>query len=269
MFNLPPDFKIDPSVLIFYSGAPHLNSGLAPFTWHPLRQASESPDRLGLELGFGNYIHHLYPTHRIAVIKHAHSGTNLYHDWNPGQNSTDSSDWGEQFSVFVHTVNLGMKKLNAAGYKPIIKAVLWQQGESDADKGGAIAMSYGTNLSHFIARVREQFHLPHLLFIYGYVYPPPNEGKGIGDVRKAEFEIDQNSGDSLAVQGAFVVPTEGLSLRANDPHTPYPNDHIHFGTKGILELGYRMAKAVKEHDSAAGRKENNSSFAGLLYKPDF
>ena len=43
--NLPKDFVIDTSVLLFHSGAPHLNSGSKPYSWIPLRQASESPDR--------------------------------------------------------------------------------------------------------------------------------------------------------------------------------------------------------------------------------
>jgi hypothetical protein len=68
MRNLPPGFKIDTDVMLFNSGRPHLDSGAAPFTWLPLRQASESPDRFGPELGFGNRIAELRPGVKIAII---------------------------------------------------------------------------------------------------------------------------------------------------------------------------------------------------------
>src|SRR3978361_1161500 len=106
--NLPTDFKLNKDVIIFHSGKPHLNSGLPAFTWLPLHQASESPDRFGPEIGFGNRIKELYPTQNIAIIKHAHSGTNLFEDWKPGETLNDTLNWGPQFKPFVQTVMLGL-----------------------------------------------------------------------------------------------------------------------------------------------------------------
>jgi lysophospholipase L1-like esterase len=78
------------------------------------------------------------------------------------------------------------------------------------------------------------------------VYPPPNLGVGRDQVRQAEANVDQDSGNALAVRAAFVIPTDDLEQRAADPNSPLPNDHIHFGTAGQLELGRRMAEKV--HD---------------------
>lgn len=241
--NLPKDFKIDTSVLLFHSGSPHLNSGAKPFTWIPLRQASESPDRFGPELGFGNRISDLQPKKKIAIIKHAHSGTNLYAQWNPGNTVRDSSIWGGQFIDFVFTVNSAIKELRKQGYEPRIKGMLWQQGENDADdlvQSG----NYGKNLIHFIKRVREQFDASKMKFVYGYVYPPPTAGTGRDNVRKAQHDIAQKSKTSLSVKGAILVETDDLNHRADDPNSPYPKDHIHFGSMGTLELGIRMAEAM-------------------------
>jgi hypothetical protein len=83
-----------------------------------------------------------------------------------------------------------------------------------------------------------------MLFVYGYVYPPPNTGAGRDAVRQAEHDVDQGSGSPLAVTGALVVPTDDLEQRADDPMSPLPNDHVHFGTAGQLELGRRMAETV-------------------------
>jgi Carbohydrate esterase, sialic acid-specific acetylesterase len=244
MANLPTGFVPDPRVLLYSSGPPHLDSGSTPNAWVPLRQASESPDRFGPELGFGNHIQELYPDRRIAIIKHAHTGTSLYADWAPGADASDAAGFGPQFQVFVATVTPALQGLRDMGLHPVIRAMLWQQGEADADRGGTVAQQYGQNLGAFIARVRAQWAAPAMLFVYGYVYPPPNVGAGRDLVRQAEHDVDQDSGNALAVPQAFVVATDDLEQRAADPNTPLPNDHIHFGTAGQLELGRRMADKV-------------------------
>jgi lysophospholipase L1-like esterase len=249
MANLPKDFKIDQHVLLFNSGLPHLNSGLAADVWLPLHQASESPDRFGPELGFGNRLRKLFPTHQIALIKHAHSGTNLYAEWNPGADSADTAHWGPQFKTFVDTVTAGIRALRDKGYTPTIRGMIWQQGESDNTDNHA--GDYGANLAHFISRVRQQFSTPQLRFVYGYVYPPPCTDQGRDLIRQGEHDVDQNSGSPLAVKGALLVATDDLSQRADDPNSPLPDDHIHFGTAGILGLGVRMADKIAAIDVSA------------------
>jgi hypothetical protein len=244
--NLPQGFVPDRRVLLFHSGG-HLHSGALPNTWMPLRQASESPDRFGPELGFGNRMQALCPTRQLAIIKHAYSGTNLHTQWAPGKDAADREHWGPQFAQFVATVEAGMQGLRTQGYTPTIQGMLWQQGESDAT--GKPADDYAANLSHFIQRVREQFGVPQMRFVYGYVLPPPLRGPGRDTVRLAQKNLDQDSGSPLAVRGATVVETDDLSHRATDADTKYPADHVHFGTAGTLELGRRMAE--KMHRSLA------------------
>ncbi|MEO6523695.1 MAG: sialate O-acetylesterase [Mucilaginibacter sp.] len=245
--NMTDTMNIDTTVLIFHSGKPHLNSGKQAFTWQPLIQASESPDRFGPELSFGTKIHQLYPDRKIALIKHAHSGTNLYKQWNPGKIASDTSNWGPQFKVFVQTVDSGLNELKKMGYKPIIRGMLWQQGENDAVANDSASVRYAQNLIHFIERIRKQYHSAKLPFVYGYVLPPPNTGRYREVVRQAEHDIDQNSGSPRAVKNAFVVQTDDLSHRATDKDTRYPTDHVHFGTDGTWVLGLRMAQKMAKH----------------------
>jgi len=241
--KLPDDFRIDTRVLLFHS-AGNIQSGAEPNTWLPLRQASETPDRFGLEIGFGNRMMELAPESAVALIKHAWSGTNLYSDWNPGAGPDDREHWGEQFAMLVDTVGAGLAALRARGLHAIIRGMIWHQGESDAKTEHAAR--YGENFRRFIDRVRQQFDAPDLVFVYGYVLPPPNVGFGRDLVRDAQRQVDQDSGSPLAVPGAHVVETDDLSLRANDPDTPYPNDIVHFGTAGILEMGRRMAEKMND-----------------------
>lgn len=245
--NMDDSMKVDRRVLIYHSGKPHLNSNFLPDQWFPLHASSESPDRFGPELGFGSQLQNLRPKARIAIIKHAHSGTNLYKQWNPGKDQNDTINQGLQYKIFMSTVKSGLDSLVKRGYQPVIKGMLWQQGESDADKGEEISKSYGKNLKQFIIRVRQDLKTANMLFVYGYVYPPPNKSIAIDEVRNGQREVASNAKTSLSVRNAYVILTDDLSQRASDKNTPYPKDHIHFGTKGTWELGLRMAEEINKH----------------------
>jgi hypothetical protein len=247
MKNIPDDFKIDKSVQFFYSKK--LGGGGDPLQWGALCQASETPDRFGVELSFGTTLKQQNPNKEIAVIKHALSGSNLYQQWNPGANTKDSKNLGPEFEKFIDTVEKGLKELENRGYNPTIKAMVWQQGESDARDIAGIqnSQNYGPNLRHFIQRVREQLHAPEMLFIYGYVIPVPlDRFTGREEVRMAQKNIDQNSGHHLSLNGAFVIETDDLPLRCDEPNSPYPDDKVHFNTLGILELGKRFAEKIEQ-----------------------
>jgi hypothetical protein len=247
MRNLPEGWKADERVMLFTSGVAKqgggIFSGQAANTWLPLHQASESPDRFGPELGFGNRMQEQTPGRHVAIIKHAWSGTNLYKDWVPGKDAADTASFGKQFRTFVETVDRGMADLRERGNRPVIRGMTWQQGESDA---ATAAHEYAANLTHFIARVREQFHVPDLVFVYGYVCPPPGKRQGCEIIRQAQHDLDQDSGSELSVKNAYVVLTDDLSQRADDKDTPLPGDHVHFGSAGTLGLGRRYAEKMFE-----------------------
>ncbi|MEP6949413.1 MAG: sialate O-acetylesterase [Ginsengibacter sp.] len=246
MANMADTMKINKRVMLFHSAPPGLNSGFPAYTWQPMHQASESPDRFGPELGFASRIMASSPGAQIAIIKHARSGTNLYSQWNPGNDEQDSLHYGSEFKEFMKTVNAGLDSLRARGYEPLIRGMIWQQGEAEAYSPDSISVQYGILLKHFIDRVREQMHAPGMAFLCGYVCPPPLTGSGIRTVRQAEHDIDEKSGMALSVTGAFVIQTDDLSQRANDKDTQYPQDHLHFGTDGTWVLGVRMALIMND-----------------------
>jgi hypothetical protein len=261
--NIPPEFITDTSVLFFYS---RWLQGKGPAeTWIPLSQASETNDKFGAELSMGSELHRLQTSKQFAIIKHALSGSNLYEQWRPGNSPADTAQWGAEFRKFVQTVVAGLKQLRDAGYEPRILAMVWQQGEADArDVAGVdVSRAYGTNLRNFIIRVREQFHCPDMLFVYGYVIPVPlPRFTGREAVRQAQQQLDQHSGHPLALKRAMVVPTDDLPLRANEPNSPYPDDQVHFNTKGMLELGIRYARAIDENDSKRTKNNKKSRVQG-------
>jgi hypothetical protein len=230
-----PDASVlyNESVMLYHSAS--LNSGQPANQWTTLRPASNNQNNFGPEIGFGNRMVELYPDRRIALIKHAVGGTNLAEDWNPGAHPGDTSHFGSQYATFVQTVNSGIASLIAQGYEPVIRGMLWQQGERDS-RFSAFGPVYGRNLSHFIRRVRAQFDAPNMPFIYGQVLPFPLAGYDYRDeVRQGQKDVDEDSGHVSATDGARFVPADDL---------PMNSDNLHVSAAGQMELGIRFAEAT-------------------------
>ena len=241
--NIPATFKVDTTVRFYYSR--FLNQGEGGGQWTALCQASETKDKFGVELSLGTKLQFLYPERRIALIKHALSGSNLYKQWNPGNRSGDIR--GEEYVKFVETVKNALVDLKKQGYRPIIRAMVWQQGEADARDIAGMDQSrrYGPNLKNFIEQVRKEFGCEEMLFVYGTVMPlaaPRFTGREL--VKEAQAAIDEDSGSELSVKNALLIPADDLQMRCNDYKTPMPKDDVHLGTYGILTLGERFADAI-------------------------
>lgn len=241
--NIPATFKVDTTVRFYYSR--FLNQGEGGGQWTALCQASETKDKFGVELSLGTKLQSLYPERRIALIKHALSGSNLYKQWNPGNRSGDIR--GEEYVKFVETVKNALVDLKKQGYRPIIRAMVWQQGEADARDIAGMDQSrrYGPNLKNFIEQVRKEFGCEDMLFVYGTVMPlaaPRFTGREL--VKEAQAAIDEDSGSELSVKNALLIPADDLQMRCNDYKTPMPKDDVHLGTYGILTLGERFADAI-------------------------
>ena len=228
-----PSVLSNESVILYHSAS--MNSGQPANQWTTLRPASNTAGYFGPEIGFGNRMAELYPDRRIALIKHAVGGTNIAEDWNPGAHPGDTSHFGPQFATFVQTVNSGIASLISQGYVPVIRGMLWQQGERDA-RFESFGPPYGRNLSHFIRRVRAQFNAPNMPFIYGQVLPVALAGYTYrDDVRQGQMDVDENSSHVSATDGARFVPADDL---------PMNSDNLHVGAAGQIELGIRFAQAT-------------------------
>ncbi len=241
--NIPAIFKVDTTVWFYYSR--FLNQGEGGGQWTALCQASETRDKFGVELSLGTKLQSLYPERRIALIKHALSGSNLYKQWNPGNRPGDVR--GEEYVKFVETVKNALVDLKKQGYRPIIRAMVWQQGEADARDIAGMDQSrrYGPNLKNFIEQVRKEFGCEDMLFVYGTVMPlaaPRFTGREL--VKEAQAAIDEGSGSELSIKNALLIPADDLQMRCNDYKTPMPKDDVHLGTYGILTLGERFADAI-------------------------
>ncbi len=246
MRNIPRDYKIDTSVHFYYSK--YLNNGKGSERWRELCQASETEDKFGVELSLGTSLKQHFPTREIALIKHGLSGSNLYEQWNPGNRNGEKQ--GEEYTKWLSTVKTALSQLKQQGYTPIIRAMVWQQGEGDAREIAGMENSrrYGENLKNFILQIRKELQAPDMLFIYGEVMPmkaPRFTGREL--VRNAQIAVSEASCSPLSVKNAFLVEGDDLQMRRTDYRTPFPTDDVHLGTFGLLELGERFAKVVYDN----------------------
>ena len=241
--NLPHSFTIDKEVMLYYSK--YTNEGENSMQWIPLCPASESKDRFGMELSLGGTLHHYYPESKIALIKHGLSGSNLYSQWNPG--NQEGCQQGLEYKKFIETVRSGIAELKKKGFQPIIRAMFWQQGEGDARDlaGETNNKAYGKNLNNFIHQVRKDVGTDDMLFVYGTVMPLAAERfPGRNLVKEAQRQIAEAANSPLSVKGAILVEADDLQMLHTDYKTPNPKDDVHLGTFGQLTLGERFAKTV-------------------------
>ena len=256
-----PDSSVlyNTGIMLYHSAS--MNSGQPARQWTTLRPASNSAGNFGPEIGFGNRMAELHPGRQIAIIKHAVGGTDLGANWNPGTNSRDMDHFGPQLMTFVETVDSGIDSLIAQGYIPVIRGMLWQQGERDA-RNSSYGPAYDRNLSHFIRRVRTQFNAPSMPFVYGQVLPVALSGYAYRDqVRQGQFNVDEDSGQVFATDGARLVMADDL---------PMYSDNLHISAAGQLELGIRFADALASVVSAsavdfnADRKIDSADVSALI-----
>ncbi|WP_299230664.1 sialate O-acetylesterase [uncultured Bacteroides sp.] len=241
--NIPRTFNIDKSVMFYYSK--YHNNGKGSEFWHELSPASVKEEWFGVELSFGTSLKRYFPDSNIALIKHASSGTNLYEQWNPGNRKGEKQ--GEEYIKFINTIKASLKQLEDKGYSPMIKAMVWQQGEADAREiaGMENSRKYGENLRNFIYQIRKELNSPNMLFIYGEVMPMEAERfPGRNLVRAAQYNVSEGACSPLSVENAILVEGDDLQMIRSDYKTSLPNDDVHLGTYGLLTLGERFAKVV-------------------------
>ena len=249
MRNIPRDYKIDTSVHFYFSK--YLNRGKGAEQWRELCQASETEDKFGVELSMGTSLKKFFPNREIALIKHGLSGSNLYEQWNPGNRKGEKQ--GTEYTKWMTTVQTALNKLKEQGYKPIIRAMVWQQGEGDAREIAGMENSrrYGENLRNLILQIREELQAPDMLFIYGEVMPMKAlRFTGRELVRNAQIAVSEAACTPLSVKNAFLVEGDDLQMRRHDYNTPFPNDDVHLGTFGLLMLGERFAKTVFDNSKS-------------------
>ncbi|KQJ81915.1 probable carbohydrate esterase At4g34215 [Brachypodium distachyon] len=116
-----------------------------------------------------------------------------------------------------------VRRARAATEYGEIEALLWYQGESDAESDAAAA-AYQGNVERLIANVREDLGMPELPFIQ--VALASGNKRNFEKVRKAQLSINLPN----------VVTVDAIGLALND-------DNLHLTTESQVKLGEILAQA--------------------------
>ena len=209
-----------PDVEFYHSLGP---GPLQEDAWVPLQPGSTFD--FGPEVTFGRSIADRFPKERIALIKYAAGNTNLAENWDP--------DTGPLYPAFRATAKAALKALTDRGDTYKIAGMVWMQGESDAHDG-TMASKYQTNLTAFVARVRNDFAAPALPIVIGRIYPGTGTSSGnlysANTVRKAQMTVADRD------PHATWVDLDGL---------PQQDAGVEFNGPGTAQMGTRFAEAMQ------------------------
>ncbi|MFC4993743.1 sialate O-acetylesterase [Rubritalea tangerina] len=251
--KLEKEYKEIDKVQIFHSKS--IGDGDSANKWVPLKPAGwkgTSTGGFGLEISFGKSLHQNAPNRNFGLIKHAVGGTSLFADWVPGSSPHDTSSWGPQYATFQNTTTKALEALKRKGKTPIIRGILWQQGEADSKKQEN-AEAYEQRLTQFIDITRETFaeyssnkQADSIRFILGQVIPDYTRGSAAhkaypfrNDVRNAQLTVSQK------LKNVRTIKTnKSFETHADEKDGYRDGDNIHFNADGLLKLGEEMAKAA-------------------------
>ncbi len=159
----------------------------------------------------------------LAIVKAAFSGTALAQDWN-------HADPGEHGSSYRALVSETQQAIAAAKEKDVtlrLRALVWVQGESDANAGAA--PKYEQALGDMIAALRKDLAAPELIAL---IAVNTRFGGGKNMFMPKIVEAQQSLASKLP-RCAYV-----------DTATATIANGAHYDTAGTLDVGKRFAEAL-------------------------
>jgi hypothetical protein len=165
---------------------------------------------------------------RLAVVKVAFSGAGMRTDWNP----EDPGDGGACYRALVAETHRALKAARDAGYYPKLRAMVWVQGESDANPSDSL--NYARALSFMIAALRRDLASPDLRVLLGV-----NTRYGDGRNPFLPVIIEAQRTVAATVPRVAYVDTSGSTII----------NPSHWDSQGTLSAGERFAAALLQEES--------------------
>jgi hypothetical protein len=163
----------------------------------------------------------------------AFSGTGMRTDWN----AADAGDGGACYRVLIDETKTAIAAAKAQGITLHLRALVWVQGENDANPKDA--PDYERALGDMLAALRKDLDAPQLIALFGFNTHFGNDEKSNGTV--------------VAAQQAIAAKDKRCAyVDTNGAKTMLPGGRGHFTAAGTLEVGKRFATALlnREADDA-------------------
>ncbi|MEZ6041233.1 MAG: sialate O-acetylesterase [Planctomycetaceae bacterium] len=236
-------------------------TGNAFETMHPgMLQTSDRAGEFGPEVGFAVTMTSLNPNQAIYIVKFARSGQPLHHGWNgnkweggdpsPGRRnfypgrSKDDASIGTHYRDMIAAVQAAFQHLHATQRKPVLKGIVWMQGEQDS-KHAESATSYASSIQNLKCRIEQDLSpdssspVP-VPFVMGQILPYEpclDRFTHRKEIREQQWLADMRSGSNESVSGCWMISTDGLPLQP---------DTVHYDAAGQLMLGQLFAIGMKQ-----------------------
>jgi len=189
------------------------------------------PYEMGIEYGMAAELNDSdYP---VGFIRFAYGGTDLTHFWQTKFDEIPKvvHDKGYCYYEFINTVKCGMKAYREAGFDPVIKGMVWMQGESDTNKTIVEAEQYEDNLRELFCCIRKEIEMPSLKIIVGGISTMPPLAPYSDVVRSRQEHYCKCDDNALYVDNTDI---------------PIGKDGWHYNGNEDLILGKRFGKHIKE-----------------------
>lgn len=167
----------------------------------------------------------------LAIVKAAFSGTAMAQDWN----HADPGDGGSCYRALIAETRAAIAAAQARGIALRLRAMVWVQGESDAN--AQAAPLYEQALGEMIEALRKDLNAPQLI---------------------ALLAVNTHFGGGKNTHLPKIVEAQ-QALGAKDPRCAYVDtatatiaNAVHFDAAGTLDVGARFAEALLKVES--GRK---------------
>ena len=159
-----------------------------------------------------------------AVIKVAFSGTSIPGDWNP----EGSGSAGACYRALIKETRAALAAAAQQGIQLNLRAILWIQGESDAN--AEQAPHYEKHLAKLINSLRKDLDCPEMRALVSV-------NARFGNGQNPHIQRIVAAQRALALSDPLVLQVDTSSAET------LPPSHTHFTAKGTLDVGRLFAQA--------------------------
>ncbi len=163
----------------------------------------------------------------LAIVKVAFSGTSMATDWNPD----DAGPGGACYRALIEESRAAISSAKERGITLRLRALIWVQGESDAN--AEAAPRYEEALGTMIARLREELEAPEFVALLAV-------NTRFGDGKNPHVPVIVAAQKSLAEKDPLCRYVDTAGAETLGPR------HTHFTAAGTLEVGRRFATALAD-----------------------
>ena len=221
--------------------------------------AGSNHDQFGPEVGAAySLVDYATENEPVYFVKAAFGGSSITGNWNI---NSESDLYQNRLVKFLNNnLNLIEEK---EGKKPVIKGLLWHQGENDASNGS----TYKQNLSDLVSRFRSDFasYAPeekgdNIAFIDCYIFDKGDSDSASlpSNVNVGTMKVLNNAKKEFSEEGDmnFVINSSwqyegGLKLQVNENSSGVDHGGVggqHYWAGDMFKLGMEYAKVIIEND---------------------